>query len=54
MAGTEAISDFLFTNNNLDSFLKKIARKDGAIPHFEILLESKSISGSASRSQILA
>jgi hypothetical protein len=53
VAGTEAISDFLFTDGSLDPFLKKIERKDGSIPHFEILLESRSVSGSASRSQIL-
>jgi hypothetical protein len=54
VAGTQAISDFLFTDSSLAPFLKKIARKDGSIPHFEILLESRSISGSASRSQILS
>jgi len=54
VAGTQAISDFLFSDNNLVSALRKVARKDGSIPHFEMLLESRSISGSASRSQILA
>jgi hypothetical protein len=54
VAGTQAISDFLFTDSNLDPFLTKIARKDGSIPHFEILLASRSVSGSASRSQIMA
>jgi hypothetical protein len=53
VAGTEAISDLLFTDSALDPFLSKIARKDGSIPYFEILLESKPISGSASRSQVL-
>jgi len=54
VAGTEAISDFLFADGNLEPFLKKIARKDGTIPPFEILMESGSVSGSASRSRILA
>lgn len=54
VAGTQAISDFLFMDNELDSFLGKIARKDGTIPRFEILLESRSLGGSASRAQILA
>ena len=54
VAGTEAISDFLFADGNLEPFLKTIARKDGSIPHFEILIESGFLGGSASRSQILA
>jgi len=54
VAGTQAISDFLFSDGLLDSFLTKIAKQDGTIPHFEILLKSRNLSGSASRSQILA
>jgi hypothetical protein len=54
VAGTEAIGDFLFGDRALDSFLKTIARSDGSIPHFEILLKSKDLNGSASRSQIVA
>ncbi|WP_158820736.1 hypothetical protein [Granulicella sp. S156] len=54
VAGTEAISDFLFMDSNLEPFLRKITRKDGSIPKFEILLESKSLNGSASRSRIVA
>jgi hypothetical protein len=54
VAGTEAISDFLFADGNLDPFLKQIARRDGSVPHFEILVESRSVSGSASRSLALA
>jgi len=54
VAGTEAVSDFLFTDSDLDPFLRKIARKDRSIPKFEILLASQSLNGSASRSQIVA
>jgi hypothetical protein len=54
VAGTQAISDFLFSDGLLDSFLTKVAKQDGSIPHFEILLKSRNLSGSASRSQILA
>jgi DNA-binding winged helix-turn-helix (wHTH) protein len=54
VAGTQAISDFLFSDGLLDSFLSKVTKQDGAIPHFEILLKSRNLSGSASRSQILA
>ena len=54
VAGTEAISDFLFMDSDLEPLLHKITRKDGSIPRFEILLESKSLNGSASRSHIVA
>ena len=54
VAGTQAISDFLFSGNSLDSFLRTIARKDGSMPHFEILLKSRPLEGSASGSQIVA
>jgi hypothetical protein len=54
VAGTEAISDFLFEDSTFEPFLEKISRKDGSIPPFEILLESRGVNGSASRSQIVA
>ena len=54
VAGTEAISDFLFMDSDLEPLLRKITRKDGSIPRFEILVESKSLNGSASRSHIVA
>ncbi|WP_263357940.1 hypothetical protein [Acidicapsa ligni] len=54
VAGTQAISDFLFVDKSLDSFLAKIALPDGSIPHFEILLESRNFNGSASQSEIVA
>jgi hypothetical protein len=54
VAGTEAISDLLFMDSDLEAFLRKITRRDGSIPKFEILLESQSLNGSASRSHIVA
>jgi hypothetical protein len=54
VAGTQAISDFLFSDGPLDAFLFSIARKNGSVPHFELLVKSGNVSGSASRSQILA
>jgi hypothetical protein len=54
VAGTEAISDFLFEDSKFEPFLERISAKDGSLPHFEILLESRSLAGSASRSQIVA
>lgn len=54
VAGTQAISDFLFMDSELDPFLQKIRTRSGVIPKFEILLESRSLAGSASRSRIVA
>lgn len=54
VAGTQAISDFLFLDGELESFLKRITRKDGTLPNFEILLGSRSLAGSAGHPSILA
>ena len=54
MAGTEAISDFLFDDAALLPFLKKIKAVDGSMPHFEVLVESNSVNGSAGPFHILA
>jgi len=54
MAGTEAISDFLFDDAVLLPFLAKIKKADGSLPHFEVLVESNSVNGSAGPFHILA
>jgi hypothetical protein len=55
MAGTEAISDFLFDDAALLPFLDKLRKPGGAaLPHFEVLIESNSINGSAGPFRILA
>lgn len=54
MAGTETAADFIFDDGYLLPFLKSIRRPDGSIPYFELLLRSKSISGEASRLEIVA
>jgi hypothetical protein len=54
MAGTEAISDFLFDDHALLPFLAKIARPDGSLPHFEVLIDSTSINGSAGPFHVIA
>jgi len=54
MAGTETASDFVFDDGYLLPFLSSIRRPDGSIPYFELLLRSKSISGEASRLEIVA
>lgn len=54
MAGTETASDFVFYDGYLLPFLRSIRKPDGAIPYFELLLRSKSMSGEASRIEIMA
>lgn len=54
MAGTEAISDFLFDDNALLPFLNKIKKPDGSLPHFEVLIESNNVNGNAGPFHILA
>jgi hypothetical protein len=54
MAGTEAISDFLFDDAALLPFLKKIRKAGGSLPHFEVLVESNNVNGSAGPFHILA
>lgn len=54
VAGTEAISDFLFEGNSLEPFLENISATGHPLPHFELLLRSRSIAGSASRTDIVA
>jgi hypothetical protein len=54
MAGTEAITDFLFNDEALLPFLNRLMRPDGTLPHFEVLIESNSVNGSAGSFHILA
>jgi hypothetical protein len=54
IAGTEAISDFLFSDEALLPFLHKVTRPNGTLSHFEVLIESNSVNGSAGPFHILA
>jgi hypothetical protein len=54
MAGTEAISDFLFDDNALIPFLVRLRKPDDTLPYFEVLIESKNVNGSAGPFHILA
>ncbi|WP_035356828.1 winged helix-turn-helix domain-containing protein [Edaphobacter aggregans] len=54
MAGTEAITDFLFNDDALLPFLNQLKRPDGTLPHFEVLIESNSVNGNAGSFHILA
>ena len=53
-AGTEGAADFMFNDTNLLPFLTKIRNPNGSLPYFEVLLESKSVSGAASQLKIVA
>jgi hypothetical protein len=54
MAGTEAISDFLFDDAALLPFLTKVSKSDGSVPYFEVVIEANSVNGSAGPFRILA
>jgi hypothetical protein len=54
MAGTEAITDFLFNDDALLPFLNQLKRPDGSLPHFEVLVESNSVNGNAGPFHILS
>jgi len=54
MAGTEAITDFLFNDEALLPFLNRLKMPDGTLPHFEVLIESNSVNGNAGSFHILA
>lgn len=49
MAGTQTASEFLLDDTHLLPFLKSIQKKDGTIPHFEVLIRSSSLGGESSQ-----
>jgi hypothetical protein len=53
MAGTECALDFVSDNSQLLPFLERIRRPNGTIPHFEVLLETNNLSGSAVKGSVL-
>ena len=54
MAGTQTASEFLLDDTHLLPFLKSIQKKDGTIPHFEVLIRSSSLGGESSRIEKVA
>jgi len=54
MAGTESAADFVFDDTRLLPFLEQIKSGNGGLPYFELLLQSNSMNGSASQSEIVA
>jgi hypothetical protein len=53
MAGTESATDFVFDDTRLLPFLEQIKSPNGDLPYFELLLQSNSMNGSASQSEIV-
>jgi hypothetical protein len=54
MAGTESAADFVFDDTRLLPFLEQVKSRDGELPYFELLLQSNSMNGSASQSEVVA
>jgi len=54
MAGTESAWDFVSDDSQLLPFLKRIRRQDNTLPHFEVVLGTNNLSGSAVKNTVLA
>lgn len=54
IAGTECALDFVSDDTQLLPFLKHLRRADGSLPHFEVVLGTDNMSGSAVKNSILA
>ncbi|MDF2434962.1 MAG: hypothetical protein JWP44_4593 [Mucilaginibacter sp.] len=54
MTGTESALDFISNDTQLLTFLKRIKRPDGRLPHFQLVLGTQGVTGNAVRSRILA
>lgn len=53
MAGTESAADFVFDDARFLPFLDRIRHPNGAVPWFEVLLQSSNMNGNASLSEIV-
>lgn len=54
MTGTECALNFISDDDELSPFLEKIRRKDGTIPHFEVVLGTHAMQGNALKANVLA
>lgn len=54
MSGTQSAGNFVLNNERFRQWLASIARPDGSIPHFELLLRTKNLGGSSEASTILS
>jgi len=54
MAGTQCAWDFVADDSSFLQFANRIKRSNGSIPHFQLVLDSTNLNGSAVRRSILA
>lgn len=54
VAGTEAISDLVFDSKRLNTLLRPFRRADGSLMHFEMLISTENINGTAGSFQVVA
>lgn len=54
MSGTQSAGNFVLNNERFRQWLTSIARPDGSIPHFELLLRTKNLGGSSETGTILS
>lgn len=54
MAGTQSAWDFVTDDSSFMPFINRIKRADGTIPHFQLVLDSTNLTGSAVSRHILA
>lgn len=54
VAGTQAAAEMLFHPSAIEGILKRAARPDGTLNHFEVLLRSTSIESNATGTQVIA
>jgi hypothetical protein len=54
MAGTQSAWDFVANDSSFLPFVNRIKRPDGSIPHFQLVLDSTNLTGSAITRSILA
>jgi hypothetical protein len=54
MAGTQCAWDFVADDSSFLPFVNRIRRPDGSIPHFQLVLDSTNLAGSAVKRNILA
>ncbi len=54
MAGTQCAWDFVADDSSFLPFVHRIRRPDGSIPHFQLVLDSTNLTGSAIKRSVLA
>src|SRR5579859_798495 len=54
MAGTQCAWDFVADDSSFLPFVNRVRRPDGSIPHFQLVLESTNLTGSAVKRSIAA